>query len=320
MIYSRIAGTGSYLPANVVTNEDLALRGVETSDEWITSRTGIRQRHFAAEGELASDLGLKAVERALEAAGTDRSEIDLLIVATTTPDMVFPSTATILQNKLGVYGFPAFDMQAVCAGFIYALTVADQFIRSGTAKCAVVVGAETISNILSWEDRTTCVLFGDGAGAVVLKASDEPGILATRLHADGRYSDILNVPSRIRQGTVEGESWVHMDGPAVFKFAVRSLADVAGETLKAANVDKSQIDWLVPHQANMRIIESTARHLKLSMERVIVTVDRHGNTSAASIPLALDEGVRSGRIQRGQKLMLEGIGGGFTWGAALIQY
>lgn len=318
-IYSRIAGTGSYLPAQRVTNDDIA-RKVDTSDEWIASRTGIRARHFAADNELSSDLALKAVESAIEAAGIARDEIDLLIVATTTPDHVFPSTATILQNKLGVYGFPAFDVQAVCAGFIYALTIADQFIRSGTAKCAVVVGAETFSHILNWQDRTTCVLFGDGAGAVVLKASDEPGILASKLHADGRHKDILNVPAKIRNGAIEGDPWVYMDGGAVFKFAVRSLADVAGETLAAAGLGQQDLDWLVPHQANIRIIESTAKHLKLPMEKVIVTVDQHGNTSAASIPLALDEGIRSGRIQRGQNLMLEGIGGGFTWGAALIKY
>lgn len=318
-VYSRIAGTGSYLPAQRVTNDDIAKK-VDTSDEWISSRTGIRARHFAEADELSSDLALKAVESAIVASGIAREEIDLLIVATTTPDHVFPSTATVLQSKLGVYGFPAFDVQAVCAGFIYALTIADQFIRSGSAKCAVVVGAETFSHILNWQDRTTCVLFGDGAGAVVLKASDEPGILASKLHADGRHKDILNVPAKIRNGVIEGDPWVYMDGGAVFKFAVRSLAEVAGETLAAAGLGQGDLDWLVPHQANIRIIESTAKHLKLPMEKVIVTVDRHGNTSAASIPLALDEGIRSGRIQRGQKLMLEGIGGGFTWGAALIQY
>ena len=318
-VYSHIAGTGSYLPAQRVTNDDIAQR-VETSDEWITSRTGIRARHFAAEGELSSDLALKAVEAAIDSAGIAKEEVDLLIVATTTPDHTFPSTATIVQNKLGVHGFPAFDIQAVCAGFIYALTIADQFIRSGTAKCVVVVGAETISHLLNWQDRGTCVLFGDGAGAVVLKASEEPGILASRLHADGRHKDILNVPGKLKHGAIDGDPWVYMDGGAVFKFAVRALADVALETLEVAGLDKSQVDWLVPHQANIRIIESTAKHLHLSMDKVIVTVDQHGNTSAASIPLALDEGIRSGRIQRGQTLMLEGIGGGFTWGAALIKY
>ncbi len=318
-VYSRIAGTGSYLPANRVTNDDIATR-VETSDEWIASRTGIRARHFAAENELSSDLALKAIESAIDAAGIAREEIDLLIVATTTPDQTFPSTASVVQSKLGVYGFPAFDVQAVCAGFIYALTIADQFIRAGTAKCVVVAGAETFSHILNWQDRTTCVLFGDGAGAVVLKASEEPGILASKLHADGRHKDILNVPGRIRNGVIDGDPWVYMDGGAVFKFAVRALSDVAVETLELAGMDKSQVDWLVPHQANIRIIESTAKHLRLPMDKVIVTVDRHGNTSAASSPLALDEGIRSGRIQRGQTLMLEGIGGGFTWGASLIRY
>ncbi|MDR3410069.1 MAG: ketoacyl-ACP synthase III [Formivibrio sp.] len=318
-VYARIAGTGSYLPAQRITNDDLAQK-VETSDEWIASRTGIRARHFAAEGELSSDLALKAVEAAIDSAGIAKDEIDLLIVATTTPDHTFPSTATILQNKLGVHGFPAFDIQAVCAGFIYALTIAEQFIRSGTAKCVVVVGAETLSHILNWEDRTTCVLFGDGAGAVVLKASEEPGILASKLHADGRYKDILNVPGRIKNGVIDGDPWIYMDGGAVFKFAVRALSDVALETLEMAGLDKSQLDWLVPHQANIRIIESTAKHLHLPMDKVIVTVAQHGNTSAASIPLALDEGIRSGRIQRGQTLMLEGIGGGFTWGATVVQY
>jgi len=318
-IYSRIAGTGSYLPAQCVTNDDIAQR-VETSDEWISTRTGIRQRHFAAEGELSSDLALKAVERAIEAAGIAKEEVDLLIVATTTPDCTFPSTAAIVQHKLGVAGFPVFDIQAVCAGFIYGFTIADQFIRAGTAKCAVVVGAETISHLLNWEDRTTCVLFGDGAGAVVLKASDEPGVLASKLHADGSYKDILHASGRVRNGAIEGNPWIYMDGTAVFKFAVRSLSEVAEETLAVAGVAQSELDWLVPHQANIRIIESTAKHLKLPMDKVIVTVDRHGNTSAASIPLALDEGIRSGKIRRGQKLMLEGIGGGFTWGAALIQY
>lgn len=318
-VYSHIAGTGSYLPAQRVTNDDIAQK-VETSDEWITSRTGIRARHFAAEGELSSDLALKAVEAAIESAGITKEEIDLLIVATTTPDQTFPSTATIVQSKLGVHGFPAFDIQAVCAGFIYGLTIADQFIRSGTAKCVVIVGTETFSHLLNWQDRGTCVLFGDGAGAVVLKASQEPGILASKLHADGRYKDILSVPGKLKNGAIDGAPWVYMDGGAVFKFAVRALADVALETLKIAGMDNSDVDWLVPHQANIRIIESTAKHLHLPMDKVIVTVDQHGNTSAASIPLALDHGIRSGRIQRGQILMLEGIGGGFTWGAALIKY
>ncbi|SFN53591.1 3-oxoacyl-[acyl-carrier-protein] synthase-3 [Formivibrio citricus] len=318
-IYSRIAGTGSCLPAQTLTNHDLAQR-IETNDEWIVSRTGIRERRIAAETELTSDLAVKAVEAAIEAAGVSRDEIDLLILATTTPDQIFPSTACIVQQKLGAHGFPAFDVQAVCAGFIYGLTIADQFIRSGGAKCAVVVGAEVISHILDWTDRGTCILFGDGAGAVVLKASDEPGILATRVHADGRYKDILNVPGKVRNGAIDGSPWVYMDGSAVFKFAVRALADVAEETLNAAGMEKADLDWLVPHQANLRIIESTAKHLHLPMDKVIVTLDKHGNTSAASIPLALDEGVRSGRIQRGQSVMLEGIGGGFAWGGALLRY
>lgn len=318
-IYSRIAGTGSYLPAQTLTNHDLAQR-IETSDEWIVTRTGIRERHIAAENELTSDLAQKAVEAAIEAAGVSRDEIDLLILATTTPDQTFPSTACIVQQKLGLHGFPAFDVQAVCAGFIYGLTIADQFIRAGTAKCVVVVGAEVLSHILDWSDRGTCILFGDGAGAVVLKASDEPGVLATRLHADGRYKDILHTQGKIRNGEIDGSPWVYMDGSAVFKFAVRALADVAEETLQAADFEKADLDWLVPHQANLRIIESTAKHLHLPMDKVIVTLDRHGNTSAASIPLALDEGVRSGRIQRGQTVMLEGIGGGFAWGGALLRY
>lgn len=318
-IYSRIAGTGSYLPAQTLTNHDLAQR-IETSDEWIVTRTGIRERRIAAEGELTSDLALKAVEAAIEAAGVSRDEIDLLILATTTPDHIFPSTACVVQQKLGAHGFPAFDVQAVCAGFIYGLTIADQFIRSGSAKCAVVVGAEVVSHILDWSDRGTSILFGDGAGAVVLKASDEPGILATRLHADGRYKDILHVQGKVRNGAIDGSPWIYMDGSAVFKFAVRALADVAGEVLAAAGLEKADLDWLVPHQANLRIIESTAKHLNLPMDKVIVTLDKHGNTSAASIPLALDAGVRSGRIQRGQTVMLEGIGGGFAWGGALLRY
>lgn len=318
-IYSRIAGTGSYLPDNVLRNEDIA-QYVDTSDEWIIARTGIRQRHFVSQGELTSDLALKAAERALESAAVNRSEIDLLIVATTTPDLIFPSTATILQRKLGVYGFPAFDIQAVCAGFVYALTIADQFIRNGTARCVMVVGAETNSHILNQQDRTTYVLFGDGAGAVLLKASDKPGLLVSRLHADGRYENKLNTPSQIRRGVIQGEPWIHMEGKAVFKFAVLALADVAIETLAAAGMDQSELDWLIPHQANIRIIESTAKHLGLPMDKVIVTVDQHGNTSSASIPLALDTGIRNGCIKRGQYLLLEGMGSGFAWGAALVRY
>ncbi|GHD66276.1 beta-ketoacyl-ACP synthase III [Jeongeupia chitinilytica] len=318
-MYARIAGTGSYLPEHILTNAALAQR-VDTSDEWIASRTGIRQRHIAADTESTSDLALKAAERALLAASTAPEEVDLIIVATTTPDHVFPSTACTVQDKLGLHGFPAFDVQAVCAGFVYALTVADAMIKSGAARCAVVIGAEKLSNIIDWNDRTTCVLFGDGAGAVVLKASDEPGILASKLHADGRYRGILNAPGHLKQGQVEGSPWIYMDGGAVFKFAVRALADVANETLAAAGVDQADVDWLVPHQANLRIIESTAKHLHLSMDKVIVTVDKHGNTSAASIPLALDEGVRTGKIQRGQTVLLEGIGGGFAWGSVLFEF
>lgn len=317
--YSRIAGTGSYLPVRVLTNHELA-QMVDTSDEWIVSRTGISERRIAAADEQTSDLAVKAVEAAIAASGIAREEIDLLIVATTTPDQTFPSTACTVQDKLGLHGFPAFDVQAVCAGFIYGLTVADQFIRAGGAKCAVVVGAETVSNIVDWNDRGTCVLFGDGAGAVVLKASDEPGILSTKLHADGRYRNILNTPGRISRGAIDGQPFIYMDGGAVFKFAVRALADAATEALTDAGLTGQDIDWLVPHQANARIIESTAKHLKLPMDKVILTLARQGNTSAASMPLALDEGVRTGKIQRGQTLLLEGIGGGFAWGAALIKY
>lgn len=318
-MYSRIAGTGSYLPEKILTNAELAQQ-VDTTDEWIVSRTGIRQRHIAAPDQLTSDLALIAVERALAAAGVDKSEVDLLIVATTTPDNIFPSTACILQNKLGVHGFPAFDMQAVCAGFVYALTTADQFIKSGAVKCAVVVGAETLSNLIDWTDRGTCILFGDGAGAVVLKASEEPGILATHLHADGRYNGILKTDARPKNGQLVGNPFVYMEGSAVFKFAVKALAEVAESTLAKAGLAKSDIDWLVPHQANIRIIESTAKHLQMSMDNVIVTVADHGNTSAASIPLALDAGIRSGKIQRGQTLLMEGIGGGFAWGSVLVKY
>lgn len=318
-VYSRIAGTGSYLPEKVLTNDELAKR-VDTSDEWIVSRTGIKERRIAAEGELTSDLAVKAVQAAIEAAGITIEDVDLLILATTTPDQTFPSTACIVQQKLGAHGFPAFDVQAVCAGFIYGLNIADQFIRAGGAKCVVVVGAETVSHIIDWNDRGTCILFGDGAGAVVLKASEEPGILATRLHADGRYKDILHAQGKIRNGAIEGNPAIYMDGGAVFKFAVRALADIAEQVLTDVGMTGEDVDWLVPHQANTRIIESTAKHLHLSMDKVILTLPMHGNTSAASIPLALDAGVRTGKIQRGQTLMLEGIGGGFAWGAALIKY
>jgi len=318
-IYSRIIGTGSYLPAKVVTNADLAA-SMDTSDEWIQQRTGIRQRHIAADNESASDLALQAARRALEMAGITADKLDLVIVATTTPDMVFPSTACILQSKLGIKGMPAFDVQAVCSGFVYALATADQYMRSGQYEHILVVGAEVYSRILDWEDRGTCVLFGDGAGAVVLQRSSEPGILATRLHADGSHAGILSVPGTVCGGKVSGRPLLQMDGGAVFKFAVRVLEEVALESLAAAGLQKSDIDWLIPHQANIRIIQATARKLDLPMEKVITTVDRHANTSAASVPLALDEAVRDGRIRPGQHVMLEGVGGGFTWGAVLVKW
>ena len=319
MAYSRILGTGSYLPPTVLTNAMLAER-IDTSDEWIVSRTGIRARHIADEQETTSDLALKAAQAALADAGVAADEIDLIVVATTTPDMVFPSTACLLQEKLGVHGCAAFDVQAVCAGFMYALITANNYIKSGMAKKALVVGAEVMSRILDWQDRRTCVLFGDGAGAVVLGESDEPGILHAKLAADGRYKDILNTPAQIADGKIQGMPYLHMDGPAVFKFAVKALSDIAEKTLGEAGMNKDQVDWLVPHQANLRIIESTAKHLGLPMERVVVTLPEQGNTSAASIPLALDAAVRDGRIKRGQTVMLEGIGGGFAWGAVLLTF
>ncbi|SDP18500.1 3-oxoacyl-[acyl-carrier-protein] synthase III [Rhodoferax sp. OV413] len=320
--YSRITGTGSYLPPRRLSNADLvaelATKGVETSDDWIVERTGIRARHFAAPDVACSDLALHAAQNALQAAGVEAKDIDLIIVATSTPDMVFPSSACILQNKLGIAGCPAFDVQAVCSGFVYALTVADAMIRTGTATKALVVGAEVFSRILDFSDRTTCVLFGDGAGAVVLEASDTPGILASDLHADGKYVGILCVPGHVSGGAASGHPLLKMDGPAVFKLAVGVLEDAARATLAKAGKTQEDIDWLVPHQANIRIMQSTAKRLKLSMDKVMVTVDQHGNTSAASIPLALDSGVRSGKIKKGETLMLEGVGGGFTWGAVLL--
>jgi 3-oxoacyl-[acyl-carrier-protein] synthase III len=318
-MYSRIVGTGSYLPEKVMTNQDLE-KIVDTSDEWIRTRTGIRSRHVAAEGQFASDLALPAAQRALESAGIQASDIDLIIVATTTPDMIFPSTACILQSKLGVAGCPAFDLQAVCSGFVYALTTADLFIRAGQASRVLVVGTEVYSRILDWNDRGTCVLFGDGAGAVVLAASEAPGILATKLHADGNHRDHLAVPGSVCGGKVWGTPYVRMDGASVFKFAVRVFEEVAHEVLAAAALGVPDIDWFIPHQANIRIMEATAKKLRLPMEKVIVTVDHHGNTSAASIPLALDEAVRDGRIRTGQTLLLEGVGGGFTWGAVLLRW
>lgn len=320
MQYAKILGTGSYLPANRVSNEDLAKK-VDTSDEWITTRTGIKFRHIADEQEKTSDLAARAAEKALADAGVAAEEIDLIVVATATPDMQFPSTATIVQQKLGITnGCAAFDVQAVCAGFMYALNTANAYIKSGMAKRALVIGAETFSRIVDWEDRTTCVLFGDGAGAVVLGASEEAGIIHSKLHADGNYLDLLNVPAQIANGQVCGSPFVKMDGPGVFKFAVKMLAKVAEEVLEESGHTADQIDWIVPHQANRRIIESTAKHLGLSMDKVILTVQDHGNTSAASVPLALDVGIREGKIQRGQNLLLEGIGGGFAWGAVLVKY
>ncbi|MHB1360424.1 MAG: beta-ketoacyl-ACP synthase III [Rhodocyclaceae bacterium] len=321
MIYSRITGTGGCLPGEPVDNAALiAAHGLDSSDDWIAERTGIRARHFAPAGTAASDLALVASRRALEAAGAAPNDIDLIILATSTPDFIFPSTAALLQDKLGITnGAAAFDLQAVCSGFVYALAVADKFIRSGSHKRALVVGAEVFSRILDWRDRGTCVLFGDGAGAIVLEASAAPGIYATALHADGRYRDILAVAGHVCGGQPIGDPFLRMDGQAVFKFAVKVLAEVADEVIRAAGMTADQVDWLVPHQANIRIMQSTAKKLRLPAEKCIVTVDRHGNTSAASIPLALDEAVRAGKIGAGDTVLLEGVGGGFTWGAALLK-
>jgi 3-oxoacyl-[acyl-carrier-protein] synthase-3 len=322
--YSRITGTGSYLPPRRVTNADLATelaaKGVETSDQWIVERTGIRARHFAAPEVSTSDLGVQAARHALEAAGVRAEEIDLIIVATSTPDMIFPSAATILQHKLGIAGCPAFDVQAVCSGFVYALTIADSMIKTGTASKALVIGAEVFSRILDFNDRTTCVLFGDGAGAVVLEASDTPGILASDLHADGKHVGILCVPGTVSGGKILGDPLLKMDGQAVFKLAVGVLEDAARATLAKAGKTEADIDWLIPHQANIRIMQGTAKKLKLPLDKLVVTVHEHGNTSAASIPLALDDAVRSGKIKKGETLMLEGVGGGFTWGAVLLDF
>ncbi len=319
-MYSRIIGTGSYLPARVLTNFDLE-KIVETSHDWIVSRSGIHERHIAADDEMTSDLALQASLRAIAAAGISAEEIDLVIVATTSPDQIFPSTACILQDKLGIRNCgAAFDMQAVCGGFVYALNTADLYIRGGQARTALVVGAEVLSRILDWNDRATCVLFGDGAGAVVLRASDTPGIVASKLHADGSHRDMLKADGNIRNGEVQGDPFIKMDGQAVFKFAVKVLSEVVEEVLAENNLQGSDISWLVPHQANIRIMEATARKLGLSMDNVIVTVATHGNTSAASIPLALDTAVRDGRIKAGQNILLEAVGGGFTWGAVLVRW
>ncbi|HSC96454.1 MAG TPA: beta-ketoacyl-ACP synthase III [Burkholderiales bacterium] len=317
--YSRIVGTGSYLPEKVITNRDLEL-AVDTTDEWIYTRTGIRQRHVAADDQKTSDLALEASRRALEAAGIAAADLDLIVMATTTPDMVFPSTACLLQAKLGARNCPAFDVQAVCSGFVYGLATADQFLRSGAYRNALVVGSEIYSRILDWSDRATCVLFGDGAGAVVLRGDSTPGILSCHLHADGSYSNLLSVPGTVAGGKVSGRPLLQMDGGGVFKFAVKALDDLVEETLIANKLQKTDIDWLVPHQANIRIIQASAKKLGLSMEKVVVTVDRHANTSAASIPLALDEAARDGRIREGQLVLLEAVGGGFTWGAALVKW
>lgn len=323
-MYSKIIGTGSYLPNEAVTNDELAARlakdGVETSDEWIRSRTGIEQRYLASPNQTSSDLALFAAQNALEMAEVLPSEIDLIIVATTSPDMTFPSTACLLQAKIGADNAAAFDVQAVCSGFVYALTTADAMIRAGQAKKALVVGSEVFSRMLDWKDRTSCVLFGDGAGAVVLDASEEAGILASRIHSNGRLSSILNVSSSIQGGQVVGNPFMYMDGQAVFKNAVSALGDVAQEVLEAANMSAEQLDWLIPHQANLRIISATAKRLNFPMEKVIVTVNQHGNTSAASVPLAFDTAVRDGRITKGQTVLVQGVGGGFTWGANLFRF
>ncbi|TXH77382.1 MAG: ketoacyl-ACP synthase III [Lysobacteraceae bacterium] len=322
-VFARIAGTGSYLPEKVLTNHDLA-KFVDTSDEWITTRSGIRQRHVAAEGETTCDLAYHASLRAIEAAGIDAAEIDLIVLGTTTPDLIFPSTACLLQHRLGLEGCPAFDVNAACSGFVYALSVADKFIRSGAARTVLVVGAETLTRMLDWSDRTTCVLFGDGAGAVILKADEETGIISTHLHADGSKKELLWNPVGVSVGFKPEEARagvrVLMAGSDVFKHAVKALDSVVDETLEANGLDRHDIDWLIPHQANLRIIDATAKRMDMPMDRVIVTVDRHGNTSSGSVPLALDEAVRSGRVQRGQLLLLEAFGGGFTWGSALLRY
>jgi 3-oxoacyl-[acyl-carrier-protein] synthase-3 len=317
MIFSRIVGTGSYLPARVMTNHDFAARGLETSDAWIRERTGIVQRHIAEDSQGSSDLALEASRAALKAADVPAADIDLIVVATSTPDYIFPSTACLLQAKLGVKGCAAFDVQAVCSGFVYGLSVADNFIKSGSAKNALVVGAEVFSRILDWNDRATCVLFGDGAGAVVLSAGSKPGIHASALHADGSQVDLLSVPGNVSKGCIVGSPFLQMNGQGVFKFAVRVLDEVARETVAASGMTLGDVDWLIPHQANVRILDATARRLGLPADKLVVTVDHHGNTSAASVPLALDEYVRAGKIRTGHRVLMEGVGGGFTWGASL---
>lgn len=322
MSYAKIAGTGSYLPEKIITNKDME-KIVDTTAEWIHERTGIDERHIAADDQFTVDLAEQAALKALEASGKSKDDIDLIIVATTTPDRVFPSTACLLQQRLDIHGCTAFDVQAVCTGFVYALGIADNFFKAGTSKCALVVGAETLSRILDWTDRTTCVLFGDGAGAVVLESSDEPGILSTHLHADGKYENLLSVNYGVSTGKsqiLEGSGGITMKGNEVFKMAVNTLGRIVDETLAHNNMEKSDVDWLVPHQANLRIINATAKKLKMSTDHVVVTVDKHGNTSAASVPLALDTAVRDGRIQRGETVLLEAFGGGFTWGSALLKY
>jgi len=320
---ARVIGTGSYLPERIMPNAELEAM-IDTTDEWIVARTGIKQRHVAAPDELTSDLAEQAARRAIKAAGIQPSELDLIVVATTTPDLVFPSVACLLQNRLGIHnGCPAFDVQAVCAGFVYAMDVVHRFFQTGGCRRALVVGAETFTRILDWTDRNTCVLFGDGAGAVVLEAADEPGIISTHLHADGKYHELLNVSSGVSSNysqVLRGEAYTQMQGSEVFKWAVKALGDIVDETLEHNGLQKSDVDWLVPHQANIRIIAATARKLNMSMDQVIVTVERHGNTSAASIPMAFDEGVRDGRIKRGDTLIMEGFGGGFAWGSALLRY
>ena len=322
MSFARIAGTGGYLPQKVLTNAELE-KMVDTTDAWIVERPGIRERHIAADGETTGNMAEHAARRAIQAAGVTPQDIDLIVLATTTPDRVFPSTACLLQDRLGIHGCPAFDVQAVCTGFIYALAIADKFIHTGSARCALIVGSETLSRIIDWTDRATCVLFGDGAGAVVLTAADAPGIVSTHLHADGRYKDLLTVPAGISQGydkVTKGQAHLNMEGGEVFKVAVNTLGKIVDETLAANRMQKTDIKWLVPHQANIRIIAATARKLDLPMERVVLTVERHGNTSAASIPLAFDEAVRDGRIKRGETVLMEAFGGGFTWGSVLLKY